>query len=68
MVPAACKSESALLTASDERRIAGEADIAPINAYGIIVSGCGELGIGMGGAVGIETAQIEQCRIEFAAD
>ncbi len=30
-----------LVDGDDERRIAGEADITPINADGIIVTGCG---------------------------
>src|SRR3954447_17415040 len=40
-----------LVDGGDERRIAGEADITPINADRIIITGCGEPGIGMGGAV-----------------
>src|SRR5437762_5894937 len=56
-----------LVDHDDESGIAGEADIAPINADGVIVSGCGELGVWMAGAVGIEAAQVEQCRVEFAA-
>src|SRR5262245_38301460 len=56
-----------LVDSDDERRIAGEADIASIDAYRIVVSGCSELGIRMGGAVGVEAAQVEQCGVEVAA-
>src|SRR3954468_11570061 len=56
-----------LVDGGAELRISGEADITPINADRIIVAGCGEPGIGMGGAVGIQAAQVEQCCIEFAA-
>src|SRR5260370_14618588 len=47
--------------------VAGEADIAAIDADWIIISGADKFGLGMRGAVGVEPAQVEQGRIEVAA-
>jgi hypothetical protein len=48
-------------------RIAGEADIAAIDADRIIVAGGGEFDVGMRGAISVIPAQVEQGGVEIAA-